>query len=126
MIEGSGIDIVEIERIKEAHKRWGDGFLKKVFTKKELDYSFKRRFPYQHLAARFAAKEALLKAFGNGWQRFGSLNLIEVTNDKDGKPQIKLNGDFKKLCQERNLNEIVVSVSHSKKFAVASCILVKK
>ncbi|MFH1856772.1 MAG: holo-ACP synthase [Candidatus Omnitrophota bacterium] len=125
MIQGTGIDIIEIDRVKQAHKRWGDSFLKKVFTKKELDYSFEKRFPYQHLAARFAAKEAVIKAFGNGWENFVSLNLIEVSNDKDGKPRIILNGGFKKLYAKRNLNDIVVSMSHSKKFAVANCILVK-
>jgi holo-[acyl-carrier-protein] synthase len=125
MIEGSGIDIVEIERFKEAHQRWGDSFLRKIFTREEINYSLEKRFPYQHLSARFAAKEATLKAFGNGWGGLVSLNLIEIFNDKDGKPHIKLKGDLEKLYKERNLADIVVSMSHSKRFAVASCILVK-
>jgi len=102
-----------------------DDFLKKIFTDRELSYSFEKRFPYQHLAARFAAKEATLKAFGNGWGRSVSLDLIEVSNDEDGKPQISLNGVLRILYEQRNLKEIVVSMSHSIKFAVASCILVK-
>ena len=125
MIEGSGIDIVEIERIEKAHHKWGDRFLKKIFSEEEMNYSFEKRFPYQHLAARFAAKEATLKAFGNGWGRLDSLSLIEVSNNRDGKPQIKLKGNLKKLCNGRSLSEVVLSMSHSKKFAVASCILVK-
>lgn len=125
MIEGSGIDIVEIDRVKSAHQKWGESFLKKVFTEKELNYSFEKRYPYQHLAARFAAKEATLKAFGNGWENFVSLNLIEVSNDADGKPQILLNGDFKKLYADRKLSKIIITMSHSRKFAVASCILEK-
>ena len=125
MIEGSGIDIVEIKQMKAAHKKWGDNFLKKIFTPREITYSFKKRFPYQHLAGRFAAKEATVKAFGNGWGKSVDLSSIEVSNNKDGKPRIKLKGNFKKLCKERRLNEVVISMSHSKNFAVASCILLK-
>jgi len=125
MIEGSGIDIVEIKQMREAHKKWGNNFLKKIFAPKEIAYSFKKRFPYQHLAGRFAAKEATIKAFSNGWGKSIDLSSIEVSNDKDGKPRIKLKGNFKKLCEKRKLNEIVISMSHSKNFAVASCILIK-
>ena len=125
MIEGSGIDIVDIEQIEKAHKKWGDNFLKRVFTERETSYSFEKRFPYQHLAARFAAKEAVLKSFANGWRGLVALSLIEILNDNDGKPYVRLKGSVEKLYKERKLTGIVISMSHSKNFAVASCILVK-
>lgn len=125
MIEGSGIDIVEIQRIEESCERWGRRFLGRIFTNKEMDYSFEKRFPYQHLAARFAVKEAILKSFGNGWEKFNSLKLIEITNDADGKPRVELRGGLKELFEERNLSKIIISMSHSKKFAVATCIFEK-
>ena len=65
MIKGTGIDIVEIDRFNDAVAKWGDSFLGKIFTKEEIRYSSKRRFSGQHFAARFAAKEAIMKAFGD-------------------------------------------------------------
>ena len=59
-----GIDIVEIKRLKKTSKKWGKAFLAKVYTKREIAYSMNKRYPYQHLAARFAAKEAIFKALG--------------------------------------------------------------
>ncbi len=81
MIVGSGVDIVEVERIKKAVKKWNKNFIYKIFTKNELDYSHKKRYTYQHLAARFATKEAVLKAFGGGWLRSLPWKDVEVIND---------------------------------------------
>jgi len=124
MILGSGIDIVEINRIKKASQKWGENFLNKVFTKKELDYSKKKHFPYQHLAARFAAKEAVAKAFGDvdeiSWKE------VEVENLNNGKPQIKLSGKANMLKNRKGIKKIIVSLSHSKNYAVASAILIGK
>ena len=69
MIIGTGVDIVEISRIKNAAKKWKKSFLEKIFTDKELEYSNEKTSSYQHLAARFAAKEAVLKALGSGLPR---------------------------------------------------------
>ncbi|MBL7068697.1 MAG: holo-ACP synthase [Candidatus Omnitrophica bacterium] len=126
MVLGSGVDIIEVKRVKQAIKKWGDSFLKKVFTDKEVAYSKKRRFAYQHLAARFATKEAVLKAFGGGWLRNLPWKDVEIVNDKNGKPGINLYGEAKKVYNKKNIEKIVVSMSHTKEYAVANAILIKK
>ena len=114
MIHGIGTDIIEVERIEKAIKRWGKDFLKHVFTDKEMAYAKTRKFPMQHYAARFAAKEAVFKAIGNDptitWLD------IEILNDKFGKP----------VCQfkrKKFKNKIFVSLSHTKNYAVANAIV---
>ncbi|MEE8359997.1 MAG: holo-ACP synthase [Candidatus Omnitrophota bacterium] len=121
---GSGIDIVEVKRIKRAVEKWGDSFLKKVFTDRELDYANSKRFAYQHLAARFATKEAVLKAFGGGWSRTLPWKDVEVVNDKNGKPEIIVHGEAKKVYNKRKIERILVSMSHTKEHAIANAILV--
>ncbi len=94
MIIGTGIDIVEIDRFKESVKKYGSSFLKKIFTSNEISYSRKRRFSDQHFAARFATKEAVLKAFGDEPGTIRKWTDIEVSNDKNGKPLVDdNNGD---------------------------------
>lgn len=117
MIHGTGIDIIEIERIEKAIDRWGDGFLHHVFTEEEIAYAKKHRYPNQHYAARFAAKEAVLKAFGNNSHI--SWKDIKITNDPDGKP----------VCHYRDKKfkyEILISISHTQNYAVASAIISTK
>ena len=116
MILGCGIDIIEIERIAEAIKRWGDSFLNHVFTKTEIAYAKTHRYPNEHFAARFAAKEAVLKALGDNakvnWKD------IQITNDKNGKPLCRfIKKGFK--------HKILISISHTKNYAVANAIITK-
>ena len=125
MIMGSGVDIVEVVRIKKALRKWGKDFVNKVFTEKELAYSHKKRYAYQHLAARFATKEAVLKAFGGGWLRSLPWKDVEIVNDKKGKPSVILHGEAKHLKRKRKIKSIVISISHTKNYAVASAILEK-
>jgi holo-[acyl-carrier protein] synthase len=126
MVMGSGIDIVEVARIRSAVKKWGKEFLKKVFTEREIRYSNSRRHVHQHLAARFATKEAVLKAFGGGWTRTLPFNDVEVINDKNGKPDIVLHGEAKRIAKKMKITDIVVSMSHTKDHAVANAILLGK
>jgi len=113
-IFGTGIDIIEISRIKEAIERWGDGFLKHVFTEEEITYARKHRFPDQHFAARFAAKEAVLKAFGDNAHI--SWKDIKILNDRHGRPVcVYKDKKFKK--------SILISISHTPNYAVASAII---
>lgn len=113
MILGSGIDIIEIARIKKAVERWGDGFLKHIFNAEEIAYSSRQKNPYQHYAVRFAAKEAVFKAVGDlklTWKD------VTITHDPDGKPVcIHHSNDFSK--------KILISLSHCKEYAVASAIV---
>ena len=126
MIVGAGVDIVEVSRIKNAAVKWKDNFLKRIFTEKELEYSHGRTSSYQHLAARFAAKEAVLKALGNGWTNKVEWKNIEVWNEKSGKPNVRLSGEAEKVSKRLGVADIIVSISHTRTYAVANAILVKK
>ena len=125
MISGTGIDIIEISRIKNAVIRWKDSFLKRIFTENEINYSQARKFSYQHLAARFAAKEAVLKAIGDSSIHQINLREVEVLNDKSGKPFIRLSGAAKKIKEKKKISDIIISMSHTHKLAVANAILIK-
>ena len=123
MIAGTGVDIVEISRIKQAAKKWSDRFLKRIFTAKELEYAHGKSIPFQHLAARFAAKEAVLKAIGDSTiHRIEWVN-VEILNDEHGKPVVNLSGQAKKIKQEKNISNIIISMSHTRTYAVANAII---
>jgi holo-[acyl-carrier protein] synthase len=109
MTEGLGIDIVEIKRIRQLHERYGDRFLQRLFSVDETTYAFSRRDPYPHLAARFAAKEALIKA--GGYRKPLPWNRMEVRLDSSGKPYLYLEG-----CPSASH---LVSLSHTEDYAVA-------
>ena len=125
MIIGTGIDIVEVFRMRDAISKWGDSFLTKVFTNKEIKYSNSKRFAPQHFAARFAAKEAVVKAFGVARKYPLNWTDIEIFNDEEGKPVILFSNDALKLKKRKKVSEVVVSMSHSKNYAVANAILLK-
>jgi len=124
MIVGSGVDILEVDRMRDAIERWGDRLLKKIFTKNEIEYSRKRRNFAQHLAARFCAKEALSKAIGGGTGKHLRWTDVEILNDKNGKPQVNLFGPAKRLAQNEKIARVMVSLSHTKGVACANAILV--
>ena len=121
-----GIDIVEIKRLAAVSKKWGKGFLKKVYTAKELAYAKSKRFPYQHLAARFAAKEAIFKALGEVEKDFVGWKNIEILNDAHGKPVVCWHGRAKTVLKKRGLTGAVVSLSHTENYAVANAMLIFK
>ncbi len=123
MILGMGVDIIEIYRMKDAMKKWGDSFLTKIFTEREIAYSTAKRFAPQHLAARFAAKEAVVKAFGEPSKHPIRWSEIEVLNNKEGKPVIEFHRDALKLKKKKKVGEVLVSMSHSENYAIANVIL---
>ncbi|NQU95454.1 MAG: holo-ACP synthase [Candidatus Omnitrophica bacterium] len=125
MIVGTGIDIVEIGRFRKAKKKWGKNFLNKIFTENEIAYSKKRRFQEQHLAARFAAKEAVLKAFGDKISSVHNWQDIEILNDRTGKPYIRFHKSAKKLKKKEKIDDVILSMSHCKGHAVANAILLR-
>jgi len=124
MIVGTGIDIVEVERFGKAVEKWGDNFLCKIFTQNEISYSKKRRFSNQHFAARFATKEAVFKAFGDGNVSIRKWTDIEILNDEGGKPVVVFHGSAEELRDVKKVNDIKVSMSHSHAHAVANAILI--
>ena len=126
MIFGTGVDIVEVFRMRDAIDKWGDSFLKKIFTDREIGYSNSKRFSCQHFAARFAAKEAVVKAFGEPKKFPVKWTEIEVLNDDEGKPMIKFHNDALKLKNKKKISDEVLSMSHSKNYAIANVIFLKK
>ncbi|GLI54095.1 holo-ACP synthase [Thermodesulfovibrio yellowstonii] len=112
MIEGVGVDIVAVERIRKIYEKFGAKFLNKVFTEGEISYSFSHSNPFPHLAARFAVKEAVIKALKK--QRGLTLKNIEVRNNSDGSPYVTIPGFYKK---------IFISISHEKNYTVAFVII---
>ncbi len=126
MIAGNGIDIIEIERIKSAIDRWGPQLLKKIFTDEEIRYSEAKSFSAQHFAARFASKEAVLKAFGGNGSSHLSWRDIEIINDRSGKPRVRLSGKARQLKEKEKIDEIIISIAHTKNHAVASVVLTRE
>jgi len=121
MIVGHGIDVVEITRIQSAIES-SERFLGKVFTEKEIEYCCKRKSLYHSFAARFAAKEAFLKALGLGLQDGMSFKDIEVVNNDQGKPIIKLYNKALEIFNSLKISNLSVSLSHSDTVAVASVV----
>lgn len=123
MISGIGIDIIKIDRFEKALERWGDRFRERVFTPQELSICRKKAQPGRHLALRFAAKEALLKALGIGMFQGVTWTEIEILNDPLGRPYMRVMGEAEKLCKEKGIKEIFVSISHEEEYGVAQVVL---
>ncbi|MCL0049285.1 holo-ACP synthase [Dehalococcoidia bacterium] len=113
-----GIDIVEISRIGAAIDSWGDRFLKRIYTEGEIEYC-RGRLP--QLAARFAGKEAVMKALGTGNRRV-SWRDIEILPDRGGAPLVYLNGRARSRGDELGIDELAISLSHSREYAIASVV----
>ena len=112
MIIGIGTDIIEVDRIKKAVEK--EYFLNKVYTKREVE-AFGEN--YQSLAANYAVKEAVSKAFGTGFRSFSPID-IEVLRDELGKPYVILYNNAKKMSEEQRVSNIYVSISHTQEYAV--------
>lgn len=123
MIVGIGVDLIEIERVKAAHKKHGQRFIDRLFTPAEAKYCLRKKDPYPSLAGRFAAKEAVIKAFSHGFGGRWKWTHIEVVRELSGKPTIKLSGIMEKLRTARKIKAIHLTIAHSKRDATATVIL---
>jgi holo-[acyl-carrier protein] synthase len=123
MLLGLGVDMVEVERVKKALERWGERFLNRVFTSEERSYCLRKAFPEQSFAARFAAKEAVLKAIGTGLSSGIGWKGVEIVNKTSGKPEVNLG---KKIMHRIGGKKILISISHTKEFAIACAILLEE
>ena len=124
-ITGSGIDAIEIGRVKHAleHPITGERFRARVFTPAEVAYcESQRRVKYQSYAARFAAKEATMKALGTGWNRNVGWNEIEVRRERGSAPQIALLGKTAQFARDLGVKRLHLSLTHSSKDAIAHVI----
>lgn len=122
-IIGIGVDLVKISRIREMAERWGPRFLDRVFTPGEQAYCLRRKFPPVHLSARFAVKEAMLKALGTGLRMGTRWKEIETVNNPAGKPEVKLSGTTGRLAEEKNVSKIFASISHDHDYSIAQVLL---
>jgi holo-[acyl-carrier protein] synthase len=122
MIVGTGIDMIEVERVGDKINK-GNGFLERIFSEREIEYCNKKINKYEHYAARFAAKEAFLKATGKGLLTGFDLHLIELIPNEDGKPQLFLKGIYEQMFRDNNWNKIHVSLSHLNNIACAMVII---
>lgn len=119
----SGIDLIEINRIKRAYQKFGKKFLERVFTDRETFYAFQRKEPFVHLAGRFAAKEAVMKALGTGFGKGVYFKNIEILRRKGGPPYVVLHGKIKNLLKDKDIS---ISITHDKKYAIAFCVIINK
>jgi holo-[acyl-carrier protein] synthase len=117
-----GIDMVDCARLHQALERHGQRFLERVFTPAELDYCMGKKRELEHLAGRFAAKEAVLKLLGTGWGGGISWTDIEIRNAPSGKPEVHLSGRCREIAWELGLTYILVSISHIHTHAIASAV----
>jgi holo-[acyl-carrier protein] synthase len=120
MIEAIGIDLIEIKRIADAIKRYGDRFTNRVFTPWEIQYCLGKIDPYFSFAGRFAVKEAVFKAIGTGFADGVKWASVEVVNDPSGQPQVRLGQAIRNHIGEK---KILISLSHTKEHAVAAAVL---
>ena len=123
MIVGIGIDIEEVARVREAIERHGERFLRRVYTPAEVAYVESKANKWERYAARFAAKEAAMKAIGTGWDRGVTWRDVEIVNEPNGCPTLTLHGKGKEIAEGRGCTRTWVSLSHTKRQVVAQVIL---
>jgi holo-[acyl-carrier protein] synthase len=122
MIVGTGIDLAETDRIQQALQKYGDHFLRRVFTPQEFEYCERFKNRAERYAARFAAKEAAFKALGTGWTQGVRWVDVEVVHLPSGKPELTLAGKALEVAQGLRVSRISVSLSHALRYVVAHVI----
>ncbi len=119
---GHGVDMIEVARIARMVERHGHRFLERVYTPSEQAYFKDKKRIFEHMAARFAAKEAVLKALGTGWSGGIGWTDVEVIHEPSGRPRIELHGAAAGEARERGISSVLISLSHVDKTALASAI----
>ena len=123
MIVGIGVDMAEVSRVREAIERHGERFLKRIFTPAEIAYCRRHRDCYERFAARFAAKEAAMKALGTGWRGGVSWQDFEVSNLPSGKPCLNLSGKALEIYRGLGSSGLSVSLTHTGAYALAQVVI---
>ena len=124
IILGTGVDIVETARIQASMAKFGDRFLQRCFWPAEVAYCQSMKFPALHFAARFAAKEAISKAFGTGIGRQLGWKDMEIRKRDSGEPFVVLHGKGQELAQRRGVTTVLVSLSHCQAYGVAQAMVI--
>jgi len=125
MIVGTGIDIAEVPRVAEAIERYGQRFLQRIFTEGEIRYCESKANRVERYAARFAAKEAGMKALGTGWNHGVRWRDIEVRRQPGGRPTLEFHGKAGEFASNMGVTNIALSLTHTAEEAVAQVILEK-
>jgi len=124
MIVGTGVDLCEVDRIRKAVEApHGERLVDRVFTTREIAYARRKASPYERFAARFAAKEAGMKALGTGWRNGIAWQDFEVVNEPSGRPTLLLHGRAAEIAAERKVRAIALSITHTAAQAMAMVIL---
>ena len=123
MIVGTGLDLVEVARIRALAEKHGDRFLKRVFTGRELEDWANRASRWERLAGRFAAKEAAFKALGTGWASGVSWRQVEILNEPGGRPVVTLTGAARERAEALGASRVHLSISHTAEHAAAQVVL---
>ena len=118
-ILGIGTDIVECPRIGKMIEQYGELFLRRIYTPREIRYCQSRKHAIEHFAGRWAAKEAILKAMGTGWSRGISWTDLEVRDDENGQPHVMICGVAKDIARQREIADVLISISHCRTYATA-------
>jgi holo-[acyl-carrier protein] synthase len=117
-----GVDITEVDRIKAAIERYGETFLRRLYTARERDYCEQFKNKYERYAGRFAAKEAAMKALGTGWRRGVRWVDLEVVREKGGRPALALSGEAARIAAKLGVKHIALSITHTETQALAQVI----
>jgi holo-[acyl-carrier protein] synthase len=123
MIVGTGVDLAEVPRIAASIARYGDKFIQRIYTPAEISYVERKANKYERYAARFAAKEAGMKAIGTGWRRGVRWQDFEVANLPSGKPTLKLHGMAAQHAAKLGVKTISLSITHTAELGMAHVIL---
>ncbi len=123
MIVGTGIDLAEVDRIQASIKRHGDRFIQRIYTPAEIAYVERKANKYERYAARFAAKEAGMKAIGTGWRQGVTWHDFEVSNLPSGRPILKLHGKAAEFAAKLGVKHISLSLTHTAANGMAFVIL---
>jgi holo-[acyl-carrier protein] synthase len=123
VIVGTGIDLAEVPRIRASVERFGERFVKRIFTAREIAYVERKANKYERYAARFAAKEAGMKAIGTGWRRGVRWQDFEVSNLRSGKPMLLLHGVAAQFAAKLGVKNISLSLTHTAQYGMAHVIL---
>jgi holo-[acyl-carrier protein] synthase len=120
---GIGVDVIECSRIQRSMERFGERFLHRVFTDGEIEYSMSMKFPERHLAARFAGKEAVSKAFGTGIGKAIGWRNIDIRKKESGEPFLVFSGPTETLAAERGVSSALITLSHTENYAISCVVL---
>lgn len=125
MIYGIGIDVVEVDRIETAIVRQGEAFLTRLFTEREREYCERQARPAMHYAARFAAKEAVSKAFGTGIGGSAGWLEMEVSRAESGAPKMLFHGNAESFLKTEGISEVQISLTHARDYAAANAVAMR-